>query len=80
VVTNVPGPGFPLYVLGRKLVGLYPFVPLALGVRAGVAVFSYEGRLTFGLTGDFDGMPDLDVLAAGIRAGFDELVRRAETG
>ncbi|MFI0357571.1 wax ester/triacylglycerol synthase family O-acyltransferase [Actinomadura sp. 9N407] len=78
VVTNVPGPPFPLYVLGRKLVGLYPFVPLALGVRAGVAVFSYEGRLTFGLTGDFDGMPDLDVLAAGIRAGFDELVERAK--
>ncbi|MEW2352903.1 wax ester/triacylglycerol synthase family O-acyltransferase [Spirillospora sp. NPDC029432] len=79
VVTNVPGPPFPLYVLGRRLVGLYPFVPLAFGVRAGVAVFSYEGRLTFGLTGDFDGMPDLDVLAEGIRAGFDELVRRAKS-
>ncbi|MWK33015.1 wax ester/triacylglycerol synthase family O-acyltransferase [Actinomadura sp. J1-007] len=78
VVTNVPGPPFPLYVLGRRLVGLYPFVPLALGVRAGVAVFSYEGRLTFGLTGDFDGMPDLDVLADGISAGFAELLKQAE--
>ncbi|XVQ13517.1 WS/DGAT/MGAT family O-acyltransferase [Spirillospora sp. CA-255316] len=77
VVTNVPGPPFPLYALGRRLVELYPFVPLALGLRAGVAVFSYEGRLTFGLTGDFDGMPDLGVLAAGIRAGFDELLRLA---
>jgi WS/DGAT/MGAT family acyltransferase len=77
VVTNVPGPDFPLYVLGRRLVELYPFVPLALGMRAGVAVFSYEGRLTFGLTGDFDGMPDLDVLAAGVRGGFDELVASA---
>ncbi|MFD0686724.1 WS/DGAT/MGAT family O-acyltransferase [Actinomadura fibrosa] len=78
VVTNVPGPPFPLYVLGRRLERLYPFVPLAAGVRAGVAIFSYEGRLTFGLTGDFDGMPDLDVLASGIRAGFDELRRRAD--
>ncbi len=78
VVTNVPGPPFPLYVLGRRLEGLYPFVPLAAGVRAGVAIFSYEGRLTFGLTGDFDGMPDLDVLADGIRAGFGELAGLAD--
>ncbi|WP_433325892.1 WS/DGAT/MGAT family O-acyltransferase [Spirillospora sp. CA-294931] len=78
VVTNVPGPDFPLYVLGRRLTGLYPFVPLALGVRAGVAVFSYEGRLTFGLTGDFDGMPDLSELASGIRSGFDELGKLAD--
>jgi WS/DGAT/MGAT family acyltransferase len=79
VVTNVPGPPFPLYALGRRLVELYPFVPLALGLRAGVAVFSYEGRLTFGLTGDFDGMPDLGVLAEGIGAGFDELLRLARS-
>ncbi|MFG1999748.1 wax ester/triacylglycerol synthase family O-acyltransferase [Spirillospora sp. NPDC048911] len=77
VVTNVPGPPFPLYVLGRKLVGLYPFVPLAAGLRVGIAIFSYEGRLSFGLTGDFDGMPDLEVLANGIRASFDELVKQA---
>ncbi|MBW8480730.1 wax ester/triacylglycerol synthase family O-acyltransferase [Actinomadura sp. PM05-2] len=78
VVTNVPGPDFPLYVLGRELVELYPYVPLALGMRAGVAIFSYRGRLNFGLTGDFDGMPDLDVLAGGIRIGFDELTKAAE--
>ncbi|GAA2576957.1 wax ester/triacylglycerol synthase family O-acyltransferase [Actinomadura fulvescens] len=77
VVTNVPGPPFPLYVLGRRLVGLYPFVPLAMGLRVGIAIFSYEGRLSFGLTGDFDGMPDLEVLANGIRAAFDELVKQA---
>jgi diacylglycerol O-acyltransferase / wax synthase len=78
VVTNVPGPPFPLYVLGRRLVRLYPFVPLALGMRAEVAVFSYLGRFTFGLTGDFDGMPDLAVLADGIRAGFTELGKAAD--
>jgi hypothetical protein len=73
VVTNVPGPPFPLYVMGRRLVELYPYVPLAMGLRVGVAVFSYLETLTFGITGDFDAMPDLDVLTAGIRAGFDEL-------
>ncbi|MGI5168530.1 WS/DGAT/MGAT family O-acyltransferase [Spirillospora sp. CA-253888] len=77
VVTNVPGPDLPLYVLGRELVGLYPYVPLALGMQVGVAIFSYRGRLTFGLTGDFDGMPDLETLAAGIRTGFDELAELA---
>lgn len=75
VVTNVPGPPFPLYVMGRKLVELYPYVPLAMGLRVGVAVFSYLETLTFGITGDFDAMPDLDVLTAGIRAGFDELTK-----
>ena len=77
VVTNVPGPPFPLYVLGRRLVELYPYVPLAAGIRVAVAIFSYEGALTFGLTGDFDGMPDLEVLGQGIRAGFDELIEHA---
>jgi WS/DGAT/MGAT family acyltransferase len=77
VVTNVPGPPFPLYVLGRRMVELYPYVPLGMGVRAAIAIFSYEGALTFGLTGDFDGMPDLEVLGHGIRAGFDELTKHS---
>ncbi|RAY13226.1 wax ester/triacylglycerol synthase family O-acyltransferase [Actinomadura craniellae] len=80
VVTNVPGPQFPLYVLGRRMVELYPYVPLAMGIRVAVAVFSYEGTLHFGLTGDFDGMPDLDVLATGIETGFDELRTAAKHG
>jgi WS/DGAT/MGAT family acyltransferase len=77
VVTNVPGPPFPLYVLGRRMVELYPYVPLGMGIRVAIAIFSYEGTLTFGLTGDFDGMPDLEVLGQGIRAGFDELTKHA---
>jgi WS/DGAT/MGAT family acyltransferase len=77
VVTNVPGPPFPLYVLGRRMVELYPYVPLGAGIRVTIAIFSYEGALTFGLTGDFDGMPDLEVLGRGIRAGFDELTESA---
>ena len=77
VTTNVPGPAFPLYVLGRKLVELYPYVPIATGFRVSIGNISYLGRLFFGLTGDFDAMPDLELLAEGIRTGFDELVKAA---
>ena len=66
VTTNVPGPQVPLYTCGREMLSYYPFVPLSQGVRTGVAILSYNGRITFGVTGDWDTMPDLDVLAAGI--------------
>ncbi len=77
VTTNVPGPSYPLYLLGSKLVEMYPYIPIALGFRISIANYSYLGRLFFGLTGDFDAMPDLEILADGIRAGFDELVKEA---
>ena len=54
VTTNVPGPQFPLYCLGREMVAYYPFVPLSVGVRVGTAILSYNGQLAFGVTGDFD--------------------------
>ncbi|MGH3388548.1 MAG: WS/DGAT/MGAT family O-acyltransferase [Actinomadura sp.] len=73
VTTNVPGPNFPLYVMGRKAIELYPYVPIAAGVCVSTGIFSYLGRLFFGITGDFDAMPDLDVLTEGIAAGFTEL-------
>ena len=60
VVTNVPGPQFPLYLLGRRLTALYPQVPLAQNQALGIAIMSYDGRLNFGLLGDYDAMPDLD--------------------
>ena len=63
VVTNVPGPQQPLHLLGRRLRGLYPVVPLAGRQALGVAVCSYDGRLGFGLLGDYDAMADLDILA-----------------
>jgi hypothetical protein len=74
VTTNVPGPQFPLYANGRRMVAYYPFVPVALGVRYAVAILSYDGGLYFGLTGDEACSPDLDVLAKGIEAGFTELL------
>ena len=59
-VTNVPGPQFPLYVLGRRLTAFYPMVPLVLNTALGIAIMSYDGRLFFGLLGDYDAMADLD--------------------
>ena len=74
VTTNVPGPRETLYALGRELQELLPYVPIADRVRIGVAIFSYRDALTFGLTGDYATVPDLDVLAQAIGASFDELV------
>jgi diacylglycerol O-acyltransferase len=76
VTTNVPGPQFPLYVRGRRMLEAYPYVPLAGQVRIGVAIFSYDGRVTFGVTADRDGAPDVEVLSRGIEAGMDELLAR----
>jgi diacylglycerol O-acyltransferase / wax synthase len=77
VTTNVPGPQQPLYASGRRMLGCYPYVPIAGRVRVGVAIFSYVGDLTFGVTGDYDSMADLDTLVRGIGEGVDELHRIA---
>ncbi len=74
VTANVPGPQHPLYALGRRLVEVCPYLPLASPMRVGVAVFSYDGRLTFGVTADYDAIPDVDVACLGIEAGMAELV------
>ena len=77
VTTNVPGPGQPLYGMGRRLLEIIPYVPIAAAVRTGVAIFSYCGELTFGITGDFAASPDLDVLARGIEHDVAELLAAA---
>jgi WS/DGAT/MGAT family acyltransferase len=77
VTTNVPGPQFPLYAAGRKMLYAYPYVPIAGTVRIGIAIFSYLGGLNFGVTGDYDSVPDIDVLTRGIEAGMTELQRVA---
>jgi diacylglycerol O-acyltransferase / wax synthase len=74
VTTNVPGPQFPLYSCGRRLLRACPYVPLAAPLRVGVSIFSYDGELTFGVTGDYDTADDIDVLADGIVAGVTELL------
>jgi diacylglycerol O-acyltransferase / wax synthase len=78
-ITNVPGPQFPLYAFGSRLVSVWPLVPLAASHSVGLAVFSYNGAMFFCLNVDRDSVPDLDVLAAGIRASIDELQRLAAT-
>ena len=77
VTTNVPGPRIPLYMLGRPLVEMFPYVPVASTIRITVGIFSYLDRFTFGINADFDGVPDVQLLADGIRAGFDEMVALA---
>jgi diacylglycerol O-acyltransferase len=78
VTTNVPGPQQPLYGMGRRLVEIIPYVPIATTLRTGIAIFSYCGTVTFGITGDFAANPDLDVLARGIGHDLSELLAAAQ--
>jgi diacylglycerol O-acyltransferase len=77
VVTNVPGPQFPLYVLGRRLRVLYPVVPLARRQALGIAVMSYDGHLGFGLLADFDALPELESIASDLKWAIGSLARAA---
>jgi WS/DGAT/MGAT family acyltransferase len=77
VATNVPGPQHPLYLLGRKMLDNYPFVPLASTMRIGTSVFSYDGYARFGVSGDYESMPDLDLFAAALGEGLRELIAAA---
>jgi WS/DGAT/MGAT family acyltransferase len=77
VVTNVPGPQFPLYLLGRRLQVLYPVVPLAQRQALGIAVMSYDGHLGFGLLGDYDALPDLEAIAGDLKWAIASLARAA---
>ena len=74
VTTNVPGPQRPLYLAGQRMLEAFPFVPLGGSVRVGVAIFSYDGSVNFGVTGDGDGAEDIDVLTSGIESAIAELV------
>ncbi len=73
VVTNVPGPQFPLYLLGRELQDVFPMVPLAENQAVCFGIMSYNGRVNFGITADYDAMPGVEALAGDARAAIDEL-------
>jgi WS/DGAT/MGAT family acyltransferase len=77
VTTNVPGPQIPLYAAGKRMLEIYPYVPLGLQLRTAVAIFSYNGTVSFGITGDYDTAADIQVLADGIDAGMAELLAAA---
>lgn len=72
-ITNVPGPQFPLYCMGARTEEAFPYVGVVDGQALTVAVLSYDGQLGFGITGDRDVLPDIDLLVEGIAAGFDDL-------
>ncbi len=73
VVTNVPGPQFPLYLLGRELQAIFPMVPLAKRQAVCFGIMSYNGQINFGLTADYDAMEDLETLAEDLRDSLIEL-------
>jgi WS/DGAT/MGAT family acyltransferase len=77
VVTNVPGPQFPLYVLGRRLQDLFPMVPLAKRQAVCVGIMSYDGGINFGLIGDYEGIPSLGALAADLNDELENLAALA---
>ena len=76
IVTNVPGPQFPLYVLGRELETVVPVAFLPDKHALAIAIFSYNGKMSFGLLGDFDAMEDIDV----VHGGLGGLARGARRG
>jgi WS/DGAT/MGAT family acyltransferase len=78
VTTNVPGPQEPLYWMGRRLEEIIPYVPIASTVRTGVSIFSYDGSVTLGITGDYAANADIEVLARGIEHGVADLLLAAE--
>ena len=79
VVTNVPGPQYPLYAAGAPLLEIYPVVPLAEGQAVSVGLTSYNGGVYYGLNADRDAMPDVDVLAALIEESLAELLAASDT-
>jgi hypothetical protein len=72
-VTNVPGPQKPLRTLDRQLLESFPFVPLIGHIRISIAIFSYDGGLYFGVTGDYESSSDIDILTAGVESAMGEL-------
>jgi WS/DGAT/MGAT family acyltransferase len=74
VVTNVPGPQFPLYAAGAQMIDCYPVVPLAKGQAVTIGLTSYNGGVFYGMNCDRDSMPDIDVLAGCIEDSVAELM------
>ncbi|MDQ6774691.1 MAG: wax ester/triacylglycerol synthase family O-acyltransferase, partial [Actinomycetota bacterium] len=77
LVTNIPGPQLPLYVLGRQLVDAFPIAFLPRNHALAVAIMSYDGGVAYGLLGDYDALPDIDAIAEGIEDGLVELLEAA---
>jgi WS/DGAT/MGAT family acyltransferase len=77
IVTNVPGPQFPLYVLGREMLQAFPVAFLPENHALAIAIMSYNGQMNFGLLGDFDALSDIDSIGENIAAELANLVALA---
>jgi diacylglycerol O-acyltransferase len=78
IVTNVPGPQIPLYVLGRELQDIFPVAFLPENHALAIAIISYNGSMDFGLLGDYDAMDDIETIATGLSESLAELLSAAE--
>ncbi len=78
IVTNVPGPQFPLYVRGREMTDVFPVAFLPKDHALAIAIMSYNGGMNFGLLGDYDALPDIQEIGDGIEAALAELVALAK--
>jgi len=80
VCTNVPGPQFPLYLLGHKMLRWYPYVPVGGEMAVNCAILSYDGNVYFGFSGDVHAAPDLRRLEGFVKLSFEELREAARVG
>ena len=80
VCTNVPGPQYPLYLLGHKMVGCYPYVPVGGEMALNCAILTYDGAAYFGFSGDVHAAPDLRRLEGLLKLSFTELRDAAVVG
>ncbi len=77
IVTNVPGPQFPLYMLGARLLAMIPKVPLLQNIGLGIALMTYDGQVFWGFTADYELVPDLEQFVEGVERSFAELAEAA---
>jgi hypothetical protein len=79
IVTNVPGPQFPLYAYGRELQEVFPVAFLPRNHALAIAIMSYNGKVNFGLLGDLDALPDIEAIGEGIESSLAELLDLARS-
>ncbi len=77
VVSNVPGPQIPMFIAGARLLAQYPIMPIAENMGLSIAVTSLAGTMAFGITADWDTLPDIEVLAQAMGESLDELRKTA---
>lgn len=80
IITNVPGPSVPLYMLGARMKAIYPMVPLMRNQNLGIALFSYCGTIFWGFNADWESFPDVHSFVQDVQYSFEELKEAALSG